>query len=124
MQFGHSDAWQRTSGVREPSLSHCDYGRMLEALSILPEKQGRSQAALLAAGVSQGELGAASVRSHSVNAECLGILTFWNRNSETGKVPLSQSYAVRRPRGHKCNFGEKPFRQVFALYCKYLPVIY
>ena len=76
---------------------------MLETLSILPEKQGRSQAALLAAGVSQGELGAASVRYHSFPAECLGILAFWNWNSETGKAPLAQGDDVRRPNSHKCS---------------------
>ena len=50
------------------------------SLSILLEKQGRSQAAPLAAGRCQGELGAASVRYHNLYAECLGILTFWKRN--------------------------------------------
>ena len=49
---------------RKAVLSQCDCGRMLEALGILPEKQGRSQAELLASGVSQGELGSATVRYH------------------------------------------------------------
>ena len=46
-------------------------------------KRRRSQAAPLAAGDSQSELGAASVRYHSLCAECLGILTFWKRNRKT-----------------------------------------
>ena len=69
---------------------------MLESLSILLEKQGRSQAAPLAAGRSWGELGAASVRYHSLCAECLGILTFWKRNNKTqadipAQRPISQN---------------------------------
>jgi len=71
---------------------------MLEALSILPEKQGRSQAAPLAAGVSQGELGAASVRYHSFHAECLGLLTSLEQEQEDRTAPL-----IRRPRGKKSN---------------------
>ena len=46
--------------------------------------------------LSQGELGAASVRYHSVNAEYLGILTFWNRNKKQGQLPT-----IRRPGGPK-----------------------
>ena len=68
---------------------------MLEALSILLKKQGRSQAAPLAAGGSQGEPGASVRPVSQLCAECLGILTFWNRNKKTqadvpAQRPVSQ----------------------------------
>ena len=69
---------------------------MLESLSILLERQGRSQVVPLAAGRGQGELGAASVRYHNLDAEYLGILTFWKRNRKTqadipAQRPVSQN---------------------------------
>ncbi len=66
----------------------------LEALSILPDTpKGRSQAAPLATGVSQGELGAATGAGRSVNAEYLGILTILESEPQARPASL-----IRRPR--------------------------
>ena len=52
---------------------------------------GEAEAAPLAAGGSQGELGVASVRFHSLDAECLGLLAFWSGHSRRGRFSLTAS---------------------------------
>ena len=42
--------------------------------------------------VSQGELGAATVRGHSVNAECLGLLNILEQPLEDLANPLSRLF--------------------------------
>jgi len=59
----------------------------LEAFCILRKNQGRSQAAPLASGGS--ELGAATVHSRSVAAECLGLLSILERTPPGRANPLS-----------------------------------
>ena len=58
----------------------------LEALYSARLPKGRSLAAPLAAGVSQGELGAATGAGRSVNAEYLGILTILEGRRKAGQT--------------------------------------
>ena len=67
------------SRMRIPQLPVCDCGRMWEALSILPHRQGAAaQRRLLA----EGELAACPSGTNTVDAEYLGIPMFWNRNTQ------------------------------------------
>jgi len=86
----------KTSRERGAVLSPCDVGRMLEALSVLPEKQGRSQAAPLAAGVKPGRI---RCRARPVpRFLCKMLRASYILEQEQGDktAPLS-----RRPQSHK-----------------------
>ncbi len=80
--------------MRDAGLACGDLEEWLEALSILPDPpKGRSQAAPLAVGVSQGELGAATGAGRPVNAEYLGLLTILEPEPQARPASL-----IRRPR--------------------------
>ena len=72
-------------------LSVCDVGRMFRSSWYSARYTGgEAKAAPLAAGGSQGELGDATVRFHSLEAECLELLTFWKSHKQTGqRLPSS-----------------------------------
>ena len=72
-------------------LSVCDVGRMFRSSwHSARYTGGEAEAAPLAAGGSQSELGVASVRFHSLEAECLELLTFWKSHKQTGqRLPSS-----------------------------------
>ena len=79
----------RMGGV---GLSVCDVGRMFRSSWYSARYTGgEAEAAPLAAGGSQGELGDATVRFHSLDAECLGLLAFWSGHSRRGRFSLPAS---------------------------------
>ena len=65
---------EKTAGARGAGLAFCAVGKMLGALRILQKRQGRSQAAPLAASRQR--------------TRCLGLLTFWKRNRKPAPHPL------------------------------------
>ena len=65
----------------------------LEALSILLYEPGAEPSGTFSFWRSQGELGGAPGRSHNVNAECLGILSIPEQETQARPFPPHPSSA-------------------------------
>ena len=81
---------RKTGGTGEGQVWEAALEEWLEALGILRDNQGRSQAAPIAAAGSRSGQGAATVRRHRVAAGCLGLLTILEKPLPIPAPPLSR----------------------------------